>query len=88
MLTKLLDALGTATDVRTVAAVVIGVLVTVLPAHLSVVVKSVVDGLAGVVVVVDQFQLHKTKREVAAHEALAKSTSSSTSSSSTSSTGA
>jgi hypothetical protein len=74
MLTKLLDALGTATDVRTVAAVVIGVLVTVLPAHLSVIVKSVVDGVAGVVVVVDQVQLHKAKREAAAHKASSPST--------------
>lgn len=79
MLTKLLDALGTATDVRTIAAIVLATLATILPAHLSVVVKSVVDGFAGIVVVVDTFQIHKSKQAAAARAATPATSSSTTS---------
>lgn len=61
MLTQFLSFLGTATDVRSVAAIVLGVLTTVV-GHNSVVVKSVVDGIAGLIVLVDTYQAHKTKQ--------------------------
>lgn len=59
MFTKILDVLGTATDVRSLAAIVLGVLTTVV-GHQSVIVTAVVDGVAGLIVLVDTFQLHKT----------------------------
>jgi hypothetical protein len=61
MLTKLFEVLGTATDVRSAAAIVLGILTTVL-GHNSVIVKAVVDGVAGLIVLVDTFQLHKTRQ--------------------------
>ena len=65
MLSKLIEILGTGTDVRSVAAIVLGVLTTVI-GHNSVIVKSVVDGVAGLIVLVDTFQLHKTKQTAVA----------------------
>lgn len=65
MLTKLFEVLGTATDVRSAAAIVLGILTTVL-GHNSVIVKAVVDGVAGLIVLVDTFQLHKTKQTAVA----------------------
>lgn len=65
MLSQFLSFLGTATDVRSVAAIVLGVLTTVV-GHNSVVVKSVVDGVAGLIVLVDTYQAHKTKQALAA----------------------
>jgi len=59
MLTNLLNMLGTATDVRSLAAIVLGVLTTVV-GHNSVIVKALVDGVAGVIVLVDTYQTHKT----------------------------
>ena len=59
MLSQFLNLLGTGTDVRSVAAIVLGVLTTVI-GHNSVIVKAVVDGVAGIIVLVDTFQLHKT----------------------------
>ena len=64
MLTQLLNFIGTATDVRSIAAIVLGVLTTVV-GHNSVIVKAVVDGVAGIIVLVDTFQVHKTKQAVA-----------------------
>ncbi len=64
MLTSLLNALGTATDVRSIAAIVLGVLTTVL-GHDSVIVTAVVDGIAGLIVLVDTWQVHKTKQAAA-----------------------
>lgn len=61
MLSQFLSFLGTATDVRSVAAIVLGVLTTVV-GHNSVVVKAVVDGVAGLIVLVDTYQAHKTKQ--------------------------
>ncbi len=61
MLSQFLAFLGTATDVRSVAAIVLAVLTTVV-GHNSVIVKSVVDGVAGVIVLVDTWQAHKTKQ--------------------------
>ncbi len=65
MLSKLIEILGTGTDVRSVAAIVLGVLTTVI-GHNSVIVKAVVDGVAGLIVLVDTFQLHKTKQTAVA----------------------
>lgn len=65
MLSQFLSFLGTATDVRSVAAIVLGVLTTVV-GHNSVVVKAVVDGVAGLIVLVDTYQAHKTKQAVVA----------------------
>ncbi len=65
MLSQFLSFLGTATDVRSVAAIVLGVLTTVV-GHNSVVVKSVVDGVAGLIVLVDTYQAHKTKQALVA----------------------
>ena len=65
MFTKILDVLGTATDVRSLAAIVLGVLTTVV-GHQSVIVTAVVDGVAGLIVLVDTFQLHKTKQAAVA----------------------
>ena len=65
MLSKLIEILGTGTDVRSVAAIVLGVLTTVI-GHNSVIVKAVVDGVAGLIVLVDTFQLHKTKQAAVA----------------------
>ena len=61
MLTQLLNLIGTATDVRSIAAIVLGVLTTVV-GHNSVIVKSVVDGVAGLIVLVDTYEAHKTKQ--------------------------
>ena len=61
MLTKLFEVLGTATDVRSAAAIVLGILTTVL-GHNSVIVTAVVDGIAGLIVLVDTFQIHKTQQ--------------------------
>ena len=61
MLSQVLGILGTATDVRSIAAIVLGVLTTVL-GHNSVVVTGVVDGMAGLIVLVDTWQVHKTKQ--------------------------
>lgn len=53
MLSKILAFLGDPADVRSVAAIVAGVLITVLnPAH-SALVTAVVDGVAGLVVSID-----------------------------------
>ena len=53
MLSKILAFLGDPADVRSVAAVIAGALITVLsPAH-SALVTAVVDGVAGLVVAVD-----------------------------------
>ena len=70
MLTQLLNLIGTATDVRSIAAIVLGVLTTVV-GHNSVIVKSVVDGVAGLIVLVDTYEAHKTKQAAidAAHAA-------------------
>jgi hypothetical protein len=65
MLSQLLGFLGTSTDVRSVAAIVLGVLTTVV-GHNSTIVKSVVDGVAGLIVLVDTYQSHKTKQAVIA----------------------
>ena len=70
MLTSFLNALGTATDVRSIAAIVLGVLTTVL-AHESVIVTAVVDGVAGLIVLVDTWQVHKTKQAAAQAQATA-----------------
>ncbi|MDA8311021.1 MAG: hypothetical protein M0Z46_10505 [Actinomycetota bacterium] len=61
MLSKILEVLGTATDVRSLAAIVLGVLTTVV-GHQSVIVTAVVDGVAGLIVLVDTFQIHKTQQ--------------------------
>ena len=61
MLSKILEVLGTATDVRSLAAIVLGVLTTVV-GHQSVIVTAVVDGIAGLIVLVDTFQIHKTQQ--------------------------
>jgi hypothetical protein len=61
VLSQFLAILGTGTDVRSIAAIVLGVLTTVL-GHNSVIVESVVDGLAGLIVLVDSYQVHKTKQ--------------------------
>ena len=53
MLSKILAFLGDPADVRSVAAIVAGVLITILnPAH-SALVTAVVDGVAGLVVTID-----------------------------------
>ena len=53
MLSRLLAVLGDPADVRSIAAIVAGVLITVLdPAH-SALVTAVVDGVAGLIVAVD-----------------------------------
>ncbi|MDA8312831.1 MAG: hypothetical protein M0Z46_19910 [Actinomycetota bacterium] len=73
MLTQFLNMIGTATDVRSVAAIVLGVLTTVL-GHNSVVVKAVVDGVAGLIVLVDTYESHKTKQAAVAAAAAAHAT--------------
>ncbi|MHB1475647.1 MAG: hypothetical protein ACYCV4_18895 [Dermatophilaceae bacterium] len=66
MLSKLLAALGNANDVRSFAAVVAAVLTTIFnPAH-STVVTSIVDGLAGGIVMVDTALVHLMHRTPAA----------------------
>lgn len=85
MFSRFLELLGTATDVRSLAAVVLGVLLTVL-GHQSVIVTSVVDGLAGVIVLVDTVELHHTAREKLA-ASLSKPASSTAPTTATTSTG-
>ncbi len=70
MLTQFLNMVGTATDVRSVAAIVLGVLTTVV-GHNSVIVKAVVDGVAGLIVLVDTYQAHKGKQAAVAAAAAA-----------------
>ena len=86
MFSRFLELLGTATDVRSLAAVVLGVLLTVL-GHQSVIVTSVVDGLAGVIVLVDTVELHHTAREKLATAALSKPASSTAPTTTTTTTG-
>lgn len=57
MLTKLIEALGDPADVRSVAAIVAGVLVTIF-GH-SAQVASVVDASAGLIVAIDTAFLRK-----------------------------
>lgn len=62
MIARLLAIIGNPTEVRTICAVVLGALITVLAPHDYVVVKAVVDGLVGVIVAVDVHGLHKTNQ--------------------------
>lgn len=57
MLSKLLAYLGNPTDVRSFAAIVLGILVTVV-GHQSALVTAVVDGVAGLIVSVDTLGHH------------------------------
>lgn len=61
MLSKLLAYLGNPTDVRSLAAIILGILVTVV-GHQSSLVTAVVDGVSGLVVSVDTLGHHVAKR--------------------------
>lgn len=60
MLSKLLAYLGDPTDVRSLAAIILGILVTVV-GHQSQLVTAVVDGVAGLIVSVDTLGHHVAK---------------------------
>lgn len=61
MLSKLLAYLGNPTDVRSLAAIILGILVTVV-GHQSSLVTAVVDGVSGLVVSVDTLGHHVSKK--------------------------